>query len=106
MKTQENARSAGPEFDFLRPPISLTVFVRQMGIKPITAWRWRRAGKLRTINICGRLYVPAEEIANFNQRAGTGEFEKKHRTPSPQGQGTATRVKRGRPVAAVRRAAA
>jgi len=82
---KDNAPSNVAEFDFLRPPISLNHFIQQMGITSITAWRFRKAGKLKTVNICGRLYVPAEEIANFNRRAAAGEFAQEHKTPGPRG---------------------
>lgn len=63
------------------PPISLTSFVAQMGINVITAWRWRKAGILKTINLCGRQYVASEDLAEFNRRAKAGEFSRLHKTP-------------------------
>ena len=63
------------------PPMALDLFLERIGITPTTAWRWRKDGKLETINICGRLYVPARAIATFNQRAANGEFAKEHKTP-------------------------
>jgi hypothetical protein len=106
MKLKEPQAASGPEFDFLRPPVSLNQFVQQMGITTITAWRFRKAGKLKTVNICGRLYVPAEEIANFNRRAAAGEFSREHKTPGPRG-GKRSKLAKGehRAGAAMRRAA-
>ena len=69
----------------LQPPMALDIFLEKMGITPTTAWRWRKDGKLETINICGRLYVTAKAILNFNRRAAAGEFEKVHKTPSRPG---------------------
>lgn len=105
MKSKENAPPKAAEFDFLRPPISLSQFIQQMGITTITAWRFRRDGKLKTVNICGRLYVPAEEIANFNQRAAAGEFAKVHKTPDPAGRKNSKPEKTEQRAAASRRAA-
>ena len=47
---------------------------RLTGIAPITAWRYRKRGWLRTVNICGRVYVSAEAIQAFMRRAEAGEF--------------------------------
>lgn len=47
---------------------------RLTGIAPITAWRYRKRGWLRTVNICGRVYVTAEAIHAFMRRAEAGEF--------------------------------
>ena len=63
------------------PPISLSTFVAQMGINVITAWRWRKDGKLKTVNICGRQYVRSEDMAEFNRRVASGEFAREHKTP-------------------------
>ena len=65
-----------------RPPIALDVFIVQMGISRRTAWAWRKKGILRTINIYGRVYIPAREITEFNRRAAAGEFAKEHQTPT------------------------
>ena len=54
--------------------IALNKWTRAVGVKPVTAWRWRKRGWLRTVNICGRPYVTAEECAEFNRRAAAGEF--------------------------------
>ena len=99
MKSKEVADGKTREFDFLRPPISLSKFIKQMGITTITAWRWRRDGKLRTINICGRQYVRAEELAEFNRRAEAGEFERKPATPK-RGQPNGRGARRGRSAGA------
>lgn len=42
----------------------------------------RRKGWLVTTNICGRLYLTAEAIAEFTRRAEAGEFSKIHVTPT------------------------
>lgn len=52
-----------------------------IGVAAITIWRWRKNGWLHTVNINGKLYVSAQEIANFERRATAGEFEKLARVP-------------------------
>ena len=56
------------------PPISLDKFMEQSGLSPATCWRYRKRGWLSTIVIAGRNYVTREAIAEFNRRAGSGEF--------------------------------
>jgi hypothetical protein len=58
------------------PPIPLDKFTEQSGLSPVTIWRFRRAGMLTTVNICGRHYVTRAEIRRFNERAAAGEFAK------------------------------
>jgi len=65
-------------------PMSLDRFIEQIGITDTTAWRWRRDGRIKTENICGRQYIYPSEIARFNERVKSGEFAKKHKTPSKQ----------------------
>jgi hypothetical protein len=47
-----------------------------------TGWRWRKERKVRVINVSGRIYITAEAIAEFINRAQAGEFAKEHKTPS------------------------
>ena len=54
--------------------ISLNKWLKQIGITSTTAWRWRKKGILRTINIYGRLYISEDAIADFLRRANGGEF--------------------------------
>lgn len=58
------------------PPIALNKFIEQSGFSAVTVWRYRRAGWLNTLNICGRHYLTRSEIARFNARAAAGEFAK------------------------------
>ena len=51
------------------PPLSLDRFLQESGLSPVTAWRYRRKGWLKTINICGRHYVTREAISDFNRKA-------------------------------------
>jgi hypothetical protein len=48
---------------------------------PATGWRWRKRGWIKTINVCGRLYISRDEINRFETRAVAGEFSKTHVTP-------------------------
>lgn len=61
------------------PPISLDKFMQESGLSSVTIWRYRRAGWLETLNICGRVYVTREEIARFKARARAGEFARQLR---------------------------
>jgi hypothetical protein len=64
------------------PPLALDKFIEQSGLSAVTVWRYRRAGWLNTLNICGRHYLTRIEIARFNLRAATGEFARKPARPS------------------------
>ena len=67
------------------PPIALDKFIEQSGLSAVTVWRYRRAGWLNTLNICGRHYVTRAEITRFNTRAAAGEFAKRPARPNPRG---------------------
>jgi hypothetical protein len=69
-----------PAFDS-EPPIALDEFIEQSGLSAVTLWRYRRAGWLHTLNICGRHYLTRSEIARFNARAASGEFAKRPARP-------------------------
>ncbi len=62
-----------------RPPIPLDQFLRLMGITRKTSWVWRKNGTIKTVNIYGRIYIPATALVEFNRRAEAGEF---HREPN------------------------
>ena len=73
----------------LPPPaaiISLAKWLEQVGVTPCTAWRWRRKGWLKTVNIAGRQYLTQEAIDEFHHRAATGEFAQVHKVPAPKRQ--------------------
>jgi hypothetical protein len=63
------------------PPIALDKFIEESGLSAVTVWRYRRAGWLDTLNICGRHYLTRSEIARFNSRAAAGEFAKRPAQP-------------------------
>jgi predicted site-specific integrase-resolvase len=62
--------------------ISLNRWLEQVGVTPITAWRWRRKGWLTTVNIAGRQYLTQEAIDEFHRRAVAGEFAQIHKVPA------------------------
>lgn len=64
-----------------RAIISVSKFAKEAGISGVTAWRWRRAGWLKTVNIAGRPYLTGDALAQFLQRAQAGEFAKEPVTP-------------------------
>lgn len=61
--------------------MSLPAWLAQVGVAPCTAWRWRKRGWLRTVNIAGRVYLTAEAIREFNERAERGDFAQRHTAP-------------------------
>lgn len=66
----------------LRAIISLNSWREQVGVTACTIWRWRKKGWLKTVNICGRLYLTQEAINEFYERAKLGEFSQTHKTPA------------------------
>jgi hypothetical protein len=62
--------------------VALNTWLASLGVTPITGWRWRRNGWIPIVNICGRVYVSRETIADFERRAQAGEFAKEHKAPS------------------------
>jgi predicted site-specific integrase-resolvase len=62
--------------------ISLSKWLEQVGVTACTAWRWRKKGILKTVNIYGRQYLTQEAIDEFHRRAVAGEFAKEHKVPS------------------------
>lgn len=69
--------------------VSLNSWLGQAGIAPVTAWRWRRKGWLRTVNISGRVYLTDNAVQEFKRRAEAGEFAKEHKAPKRKGQARA-----------------
>lgn len=65
--------------------VSLNHWLAQVGITPLTAWRWRKRGWLKTVNIAGRVYLTQEAIDEFHRRAVAGEFAREHKVPSRKG---------------------
>ena len=65
--------------------ISLQKWLLQVGISATTAWRWRKAGHLKTVNIYGRAYVTRQAREEFLARAMAGEFAQAPVTPKRKG---------------------
>jgi hypothetical protein len=78
MNNDAKSSSAAIDSD---PPIALDKFIEQSGLSIVTVWRYRRAGWLNALNICGRHYLTRSEIARFNARAAAGEFAKEPTKP-------------------------
>lgn len=67
-----------------QPGIRLLLsWLNEANISQVAGWRLRKKGWLKTVNICGRVYVTDEAIAEFKRRAEAGEFAKKHKVPAP-----------------------
>ena len=67
--------------------ISLAQWLQQVGVTACTAWRWRKKGWLKTVNIAGRQYLTQEAIDEFRQRAAAGDFAQVHKVPVHQREG-------------------
>jgi hypothetical protein len=65
--------------------IALNRWLEQVGVTPCTAWRWRRRGWLKTVNIAGRQYLTQAAIDEFHRRAVAGEFAQEHKVPAREG---------------------
>ena len=64
--------------------VSLTKWQEQIGVTSCTAWRWRKKGWLKTINIAGRQYVTQEAMDEFQRRAIAGDFALFQKIPPPK----------------------
>jgi len=62
--------------------VALSHWCRAAGVTPITAWRFRKRGWLKTVNIAGRVYVTDQAVQDFRRRAEAGEFARDHKVPS------------------------
>ena len=65
--------------------MSLSKWTEEVGVTACTAWRWRKKGWLKTVNIAGRQYLTQEAIEEFHRRAVAGEFAHEHKVPSQRG---------------------
>ena len=61
--------------------LPLKKWLREIGVAASTAWRWRRDGLLKTVNIYGRIYVTRKAREEFVARAESGEFAQEPVTP-------------------------
>jgi hypothetical protein len=62
--------------------VSLSKWLSEIGVTQCTAWRWRKKGWLKTINISGRQYLTQKSIDEFQHRATAGEFSQVHKVPN------------------------
>jgi len=67
-----------------RAIVSLQQWLADTGVTACTAWRWRKKGWLKTVNIAGRQYLTQEAIDEFTRRAAAGEFAQVHKVPARQ----------------------
>ena len=74
-------QSERPKGETFPIPSLLDKFVADSALSPVTLWRYRKKGWLKTLNICGRQYVTRTAIAEFNMRAERGEFAKECQAP-------------------------
>jgi hypothetical protein len=51
-----------------------TAVARDRGISDTTLWRWRARHWIKSVNICGKVFIDMESLAEFDRRAATGEF--------------------------------
>jgi hypothetical protein len=61
--------------------VPLSRWAKEIGRSTPTIWRWRKLGWIKTVNICSKLYVAAEEIQRFEARAAAGEFAREPVVP-------------------------
>jgi len=47
---------------------------KELGISHTTLWRWSKQGLLKTVRISNSVYVDADSLAEFENRARKGEF--------------------------------
>jgi predicted site-specific integrase-resolvase len=78
MNAIENKSSGSP---CGRGVLSLSKWTEQVGVTACTAWRWRKKGWLKTVNIAGRQYLTQEAIAEFTERAERGDFSQVAKVP-------------------------
>ena len=62
--------------------ISLNAWRERVGVTACTVWRWRKKGWLKTVNICGRLYLTQDGINEFYERAQLASFPRPIKPPS------------------------
>jgi hypothetical protein len=77
-----NATPSIPELPRDAAILSLRKFCRDAGISDPTAWRWRRRGMLRTVNIAGRVYLTRGVLEEFLTRVEAGEFAVQSKVPT------------------------
>jgi hypothetical protein len=46
-----------------------------LGVSPVSVWRWGRVGRLRIVRIANRPYVDLASLAEFHRAALEGKYE-------------------------------
>ena len=69
MKLHENI---GPDATGLRATKKVA---QDMGVSPVSIWRWGTQGRLRIVRIANRPYVDLASLADFQRAALDGKFE-------------------------------
>ena len=64
--------------------VALNQWCRRVGISRMTAWRWAKAGRINPVRITNRLYLTAEDQAQFDTRMKAGEFASEVLIPTPK----------------------
>jgi hypothetical protein len=59
-------------------------FLKDSGISPVSGWRLRKRGWLKTERIGRRLFITGESIEEFIRRARAGEFASTPVVPAPR----------------------
>jgi hypothetical protein len=79
--TSSSGAINAPEADSRRDAggMEFVYWLRTIGLSRATGYRYRRDGKIVTVNIEGHLFVLSSEIERFWVRAAAGEFAKKPR---------------------------
>ncbi len=71
---RDSKTSRTASHSFIPDLISLRTWLLQNDVSATTAWRWRRDGKLKTVNIHGRAYLTRQAREEFLARAESGDF--------------------------------
>jgi hypothetical protein len=61
--------------------IALSRCCERVGVAPVTAWRFRRRGWLKTVNIAGRVHVTEKRLGNS---VGVQKRASSHKNPRVQ----------------------
>jgi hypothetical protein len=46
-----------------------------LGVSPVSLWRWARAGRIRVVRIANRPFIDLQSLAEFQRAALDGKFE-------------------------------
>ena len=74
-------------FGVLKP---FALWLQECNLSKTYGWKMRKRKMLSVINIGGKLYISADEVQRFLERAKDGQFAKTPRMPSPRLRTTAS----------------